>query len=83
MSIWEQIDERKKEKAKPEFGLKEFSELENLLFNRNKALLFHYDFQPNNNEVYQLVRQCYNKQVVAEAKKIVENFNDDGTPKES
>lgn len=82
MSIWEQIDERKKEQAKPEFGLKEFSELENLRFNRNRALSFHYDFQPCNDVIYQLVRPGYNKKIVAEAKKIVENYNGDGTLKE-
>lgn len=66
-------------------SLETFRSLENALQNRREALIFHKGVYATSTDklqayrVFQLVGQSYNQLIVAAAKNIAANYNDDGT----
>ncbi len=81
--IWEDVERRNK--LRDEFKTDEFYPLEQHLAMRREALNYHLSLinanQYASKETYQLVRQSYNKLIVAESQKIVDTYNTDGTQK--
>lgn len=81
-------DAVRRRELREEHGVDEFQPLEGRLSLRREALEYHLKIcdnfrgNPNIFAIYQMVRQSYNKLIIAEAQNIIDTYNPDGTPKE-